>query len=282
MHALFWLQPMDPILLLKALILGIVEGLTEFLPISSTGHLIIVGSLIGYTDEQSKVFKIVIQLAAILAVCWLYRERITQVAGGLRSDPVQQRFVSLLIIGFLPAAVLGLMFHSTIKMYLFNPLTVAGALIVGGFLILYIERKVYQPRINSVDEMRWPDALKVGFAQALAMFPGTSRSGATIMGGLIFGLSRKTATEFSFFLAIPTMFAATIYDVYKNWAILRLEDLPVFAVGFVASFIAAMLSVKALVRYISNHDFTVFAWYRIIFGVIVLLTAQMGWVEWEA
>jgi undecaprenyl-diphosphatase len=174
------------------------------------------------------------------------------------------------------------MFHSTIKMYLFNPLTVAGALIVGGFLILYIERKVYQPRINSVDEMRWPDALKVGFAQALAMFPGTSRSGATIMGGLIFGLSRKTATEFSFFLAIPTMFAATIYDVYKNWAILRLEDLPVFAVGFVASFIAAMLSVKALVRYISNHDFTVFAWYRIIFGVIVLLTAQMGWVEWEA
>lgn len=273
---------MDPILLLKALILGIVEGLTEFLPISSTGHLIIVGSLLNYTDEQSKVFKIVIQLAAILAVCWLYRERITKVAGGLWSDPVQQRFVGLLIFGFLPAAVLGLMFHSTIKAYLFNPLTVAGALIVGGFLILYIERKVYQPRINSVDEMRWPDALKVGFAQALAMFPGTSRSGATIMGGLIFGLSRKTATEFSFFLAIPTMFAATVYDVYKNWAILRLEDAPVFAVGFVASFVAAMLSVRALVRYISNHDFTVFAWYRIVFGVIVLLTAQMGWVEWAA
>lgn len=271
---------MDPILLLKALILGIVEGLTEFLPVSSTGHLIIVGSLLDYTDEQSKVFKIVIQLAAILAVCWLYRERITQVVGGVRTDPVQQRFVGLLIVGFLPAAILGVMFHSTIKAYLFNPLTVAGALIVGGFLILYIERKVYQPRINSVDEMRWPDALKVGFAQALAMFPGTSRSGATIMGGLIFGLSRKTATEFSFFLAIPTMFAATIYDVYKNLDILRLEDLPVFAVGFVASFVAAMLSVRALVRYISNHDFTVFAWYRIIFGVIVLLTAQMGWVEW--
>ena len=273
---------MDPILLLKALVLGIVEGLTEFLPISSTGHLIIVGSLLNYTDEQSKVFKIVIQLAAILAVCWLYRERITKVAGGLASDPVQQRFVGLLVVGFLPAAVLGVMFHSTIKAYLFNPLTVAGALIVGGFLILYIERKVYQPRINSVDEMRWPDALKVGFAQALAMFPGTSRSGATIMGGLIFGLSRKTATEFSFFLAIPTMFAATVYDVYKNWALLRLEDLPVFAVGFVASFVAAMLSVRALVRYISNHDFTVFAWYRIVFGVIVLLTAQMGWVEWAA
>jgi undecaprenyl-diphosphatase len=273
---------MDPILLLKALILGVVEGLTEFLPISSTGHLIIVGSLLNYTDEQSKVFKIVIQLAAILAVCWLYRERVTKLACGLRADPEQQRFAGLLVVGFLPAAILGLMFHSTIKTYLFNPLTVAGALIVGGILILYIERKVYQPRINSVDEMRWKDALKVGFAQALAMFPGTSRSGATIMGGLIFGLSRKTATEFSFFLAIPTMFAATVYDVYKNWEILRLEDLPVFAVGFVASFVAAMISVKALVRYISNHDFTVFAWYRIIFGVIVLLTAQMGWVEWSA
>jgi undecaprenyl-diphosphatase len=271
---------MDPILLLKALILGVVEGLTEFLPISSTGHLIIVGSLLGYTDDQSKVFKIVIQLAAILAVCWLYRERIARVAGGLRGDPVQQRFVGLLVVGFLPAAILGLMFHGTIKTYLFNPLTVAGALIVGGFLILWIERKVYQPRISSVDAMRWPDALKVGFAQALAMFPGTSRSGATIMGGLVFGLSRQAATEFSFFLAIPTMFAATLYDVYKNWAILRLEDLPVFAVGFVASFAAAMLSVKALVRYISNHDFTLFAWYRIVFGLVVLLTAQMGWVEW--
>jgi undecaprenyl-diphosphatase len=272
---------MDPILLLKALILGIVEGLTEFLPVSSTGHLIIVGSLVGYTDEQSKVFKIVIQLGAILAVCWHFRERIGQALGGLNSDPVQQRFAGLLVVGFLPAAVLGLLFHSTIKTYLFNPLTVAGALIGGGLLILYIERKVYHPRVNNVDEMRWRDALKVGFAQALAMFPGVSRSGATIMGGLVFGLSRKTATEFSFFLAIPTMFAATIYDVYKNWALLRLEDLPVFAVGFVASFIAAMLTVKALLRYVSNHDFTVFAWYRIIFGILVLLTAQFGWVDWS-
>lgn len=273
---------MDPILLLKALILGVVEGLTEFLPISSTGHLIIVGSLLNYTDDQSKVFKIVIQLGAILAVCWDFRERIGKVLGGLGSDPVQQRFAGLLIIGFLPAAVLGLMFHSTIKTYLFNPLTVAGALIAGGFLILWIERKAYHPRINSVDEMRWPDALKVGFAQAAAMFPGTSRSGATIMGGLIFGLSRKTATEFSFFLAIPTMFAATIYDVYKNWGLLRLEDLPVFAVGFIASFIAAMLTVKALLRYVSNHDFTVFAWYRIVFGIVVLASAHFGWVEWSA
>jgi len=273
---------MEPILLLKALLLGIVEGLTEFLPISSTGHLIIVGSLLDYTDAQSKVFKIVIQLGAILAVCWDFRERIAKVFGGLTTDPVQQRFTALLAVGFMPAAVLGLMFHSTIKAYLFNPLTVACALVVGGLLILYIERKAYHPRVNNVDDMRWPDALKVGFAQAVAMFPGTSRSGATIMGGLIFGLSRKTATEFSFFLAIPTMFAATLYDVYKNWELLHLADLPVFAIGFVASFIAAMLTVRALLRYVSNHDFTIFAWYRIIFGLVVLLTAEMGWVEWVA
>lgn len=271
---------MDPILLLKALILGIVEGLTEFLPISSTGHLIIVGSLLGYTDDQSKVFKIVIQLGAILAVCWHFRARIGAALGGLTSDPVQQRFAGLLVAGFLPAAVLGVLFHSTIKTYLFNPLTVAMALIGGGVLILFIERKVYQPRVNSIDEMSWLDALKVGFAQAVAMFPGVSRSGATIMGGMIFGLSRKTATEFSFFLAIPTMFAATVYDVAKNWDLLDMADLPVFTVGFVASFIAAMLTVKALMRYVSNHDFTVFAWYRIVFGVLVLLTAQFGWVDW--
>lgn len=273
---------MDPILLLKALILGIVEGLTEFLPISSTGHLIIVGSLLDYTNDQSKVFKIVIQLGAILAVCWHFRERIGKALGGLTSDPVQQRFASLLVVGFLPAAVLGVLFHSTIKTYLFNPLTVAMALIGGGLLILYIERKAYHPRVNSIDEMSWLDALKVGFAQAMAMFPGVSRSGATIMGGMIFGLSRKTATEFSFFLAIPTMFAATVYDVAKSWKLLDVADLPVFAVGFVASFVAAMLTVKALLRYVSSHDFTVFAWYRIVFGIFVLMTAHFGWVEWAA
>jgi undecaprenyl-diphosphatase len=273
---------MDPILLLKALILGVVEGLTEFLPISSTGHLIIVGSLLDYTDEQSKVFKIVVQLGAILAVCWDFRARIGKVLGGLGKDPVQQRFAGLLVVGFLPAAVLGLLFHSTIKTYLFNPLTVAGALIGGGLLILFIERKAYHPRVDNLDALRWPDALKVGFAQAMAMFPGVSRSGATIMGGLIFGLSRQAATEFSFFLAIPTMFAATLYDVARNWQLLRAEDLPVFAVGFAASFVAAMLTVKALLRYVSNHDFTAFAWYRIVFGIFVLLTAQFGWVQWAA
>ena len=273
---------MDWLLLAKALILGIVEGLTEFLPISSTGHLIIVGDLLGYNDETSKVFKIVIQLGAILAVCWNYRKRLTEMVVGLPSDPAAQRFAGLLFIGFLPAAVLGLMFHSAIKAWLFNPITVATALIVGGIIILYVEKRAYHPRISSVDEMRWPDALKVGFAQALAMIPGTSRSGATIIGGLVFGLSRKTAAEFSFFLAIPTMFAATAYDLYKNWALLRADDLPVFAVGFVASFIAAMWAVKGFIRFISNHTFAVFAWYRIVFGVIVLITAYSGLVKWSA
>lgn len=273
---------MDPILLMKALILGIVEGLTEFLPVSSTGHLIIVGSLLDYTDAQSKVFKIVIQLGAILAVCWDFRERIGKALGGLGSDPVQQRFAGLLLLGFLPAAVLGVLFHGIIKTYLFNPITVAGALIGGGLFILYIEKRAYRPRIDAVDDMGWKDALKVGFAQAVAMFPGVSRSGATIMGGLVFGLSRKAATEFSFFLAIPTMFAATVYDVAKSWHLLRLEDLPVFAVGFIASFIAAMLTVKALLRFVASHTFVVFAWYRIVFGGIVLLTAWTGVVEWQA
>ena len=273
---------MDVPLLLKALILGIVEGLTEFLPVSSTGHLIIVGDLIGYSDEKSKVFKIVIQLGAILAVCWDFRARIGTALGGLGRDPVQNRFALLLLVGFLPAAILGVLFHGTIKAYLFNPLTVASALIGGGLAILWIERRIYHPRVARVDDMRWPDALKVGFAQSLAMFPGVSRSGATIMGGMMFGLSRKTATEFSFFLAIPTMVAATGYDLYKNWGSLRAEDLPEFAVGFLAAFVAAMITVKALLRYVSNHDFTVFAWYRIAFGLVVLLTAYTGTVEWSA
>jgi undecaprenyl-diphosphatase len=272
---------MDLSLLLTALVLGIVEGLTEFLPISSTGHLIVLGDLLGYNDDASKVFKIVIQLGAILAVCWDYRERLLHVAGSLATERSSQRFVGLLFVGFLPAAVLGLMFHSTIKGLLFNPITVATALVIGGVVILYVEKRAYHPRIHEVDAMRWSDALKVGFAQAVAMIPGTSRSGATIMGGLIFGLSRKTAAEFSFFLAIPTMFAATVYDLYKNWALLRLEDLPVFAVGFVASFVAAMWAVRGFIKFISNHTFVGFAWYRIVFGLVVLATWYFGWVEWS-
>jgi undecaprenyl-diphosphatase len=273
---------MDIDLLLKAALLGIIEGLTEFLPVSSTGHLIIFGDLLGYNDETSKVFKIVIQLAAILAVCWDYRARIERVATGLKSDPVQRRFVGHLLVAFLPAAVLGVLFHGTIKTYLFNPLTVAGALIAGGLVILYIEKRAYHPRLQSVEEMDWKVALKVGFAQAAAMFPGVSRAGATIMGGVIFGLSRKAATEFSFFLAIPTMLAATAYDLYKNWALLDMGDLPVFAVGFVASFLSAMVAVKAFLGFVSNHTFVGFAWYRIVFGLVVLVTAYTGWVDWPA
>lgn len=273
---------MDLSLLFTALLLGILEGLTEFLPVSSTGHLIIAGSLLGYTDEQSKVFKIVIQLAAILAICWDYRARLGHVAGGLNSDPAARRFVGHIFIAFLPAAVLGVLFHSAIKAYLFNPITVAAALIGGGLVILYLEKRAYHPRIQEVDAMSWQISLKVGFAQALAMFPGVSRSGATIMGGLVFGLSRKAAAEFSFFLAIPTMLAATVYDVYKNWALLRLDDLPVFAVGFVASFFAAMVAVRAFIHYVSSHSFTPFAWYRIVFGVAVLATHYLGLIHWAA
>ncbi len=271
---------MDP-LLIKAFILGIIEGLTEFLPISSTGHLIIAGSLLGYTDDTSRVFKIVIQLAAILAICWEYRRKIADVTGGLIARDAQAgHFAGLVLVAFLPAAVLGFLFHGIIKTHLFNPLTVAGALIVGGVLILLIEKRNHRPRFETVEDMDWRAALMVGFAQSIAMFPGVSRSGATIMGGLVFGLSRRAATEFSFFLAIPTMFAATVYDVYKNWALLRVEDLPVFATGFAASFIAAFFSVRWLLRYISSHTFELFAWYRIAFGLIVLLTAWGGWVNW--
>ena len=269
-------------LLVKALILGIVEGLTEFLPISSTGHLIIVGDLLDYTNEQSKVFEIVIQLAAILAVCWLYRARIAAVVTGMWSQERERRFATNILIAFVPAVVLGLLLHSVIKTYLFNPLTVAGALIVGGFAILWIERRVYRVRFAEVDDIGWKEALKVGLAQCLALFPGVSRAGATILGGMVFGLSRRAATEMSFFLAIPTMLAATVYDVYKARDILSMDDLPVFAVGFVSSFIFAMLAIKGLLRFISHHNFNAFAWYRIGFGLIVLATAWTGLVNWHA
>ncbi|MBU0500759.1 MAG: undecaprenyl-diphosphate phosphatase [Gammaproteobacteria bacterium] len=273
---------MDLLILLKALILGVVEGLTEFLPISSTGHLIIAGDLLGFNDERGKVFEIVIQLAAILAVVWEYRAKIGQVLVGLPSDPGARKFAFNLIVAFMPAAVLGLMFAGAIKTYLFNPISVSAAFIIGGLLILWAERREHQVRVFSVDEMRWQDALKVGFAQALAMIPGTSRSGATIIGGLFFGLERRTAAEFSFFLAIPTMFAATFYDVYKHREALSFDDIGVFAVGSAASFVSAFLCVRWLLRYISHHDFTVFAWYRIAFGIIVLVTAFTGVVDWSA
>lgn len=266
----------------SAFILGIVEGLTEFLPVSSTGHLILVGDLLGFNDDKGKVFEIAIQFAAILAVVWEYRSRLSQSVVGLRHDPAARRFAGNLLVAFMPAAVLGLLFAKEIKHYLFNPIVVACALIIGGVLILWAEKRQHVVRAENVDTIRWQDALKVGFAQALAMIPGTSRSGATIIGGLFFGLSRKTAAEFSFFLAIPTMFAATSYDVLKHRALFSWDDLPLFAVGGVASFVSAFLCVRWLIRYVSHHDFTPFAWYRIAFGGLILLSSYLGWVDWGA
>ncbi|PXX13736.1 undecaprenyl-diphosphatase [Nitrosomonas ureae] len=272
---------MDFILLLKALILGVVEGLTEFLPISSTGHLILFGDLLDFNDEKSKVFTIAIQLGAILAVCWEYRKKITGIVMGIGSDASANRFVLNLFIAFMPAAVMGLLFIDVIKQYLFNPLSVATALVIGGVVILWAERRDHVIDVEQVDDMDWKHALKVGMAQCLALIPGTSRSGATIIGGLLFGLSRKAAAEFSFFLAIPIMFAATFYDVYKNRAILELSDVSMFAVGFMGAFFSALVAIRALIRFISNHDFTVFAWYRIVFGIVILVTAYTGVIGWS-
>ncbi|HEX7466301.1 MAG TPA: undecaprenyl-diphosphate phosphatase [Usitatibacter sp.] len=256
-----------------AFIQGVVEGLTEFLPVSSTGHLIIVSDLLGLNDEKGKVFDIVIQLGAILAICWEYRARFAKAFAGLASDPVQQRFAANLFVAFLPAAIVGLAFQKQIKAYLFNPVSVAMALIVGALAIFVIERWYARhgaPRVTSVDEMDWKDALKVGLAQCFSLIPGTSRSGATIMGGMLFGLSRQAATEFSFFLAVPIMFAASGYQMVKYRALLSRDDLATFAVGFIVSFAFALLAVKALIRYVARHDFKAFAWYRIALGVVVL------------
>ena len=272
---------MDWLLLFKALILGIVEGLTEFLPVSSTGHLILVGDLLDFNDEKGKVFTILIQLGAILAVCWEYRAKIGSVVRQIGSSKDANRFVLNLFVAFLPAAILGLLFIKTIKHYLFHPVPVAMALIIGGILILWAERRKHVIDVERVEDMDWKHALKIGLMQCLALIPGTSRSGATIIGGLFFGLSRKAATEFSFFLAIPIMFAATFYDVYKHRHILQFDDIGMFMVWFVASFISALLAVRGLLRFVSHHDFTVFAWYRIGFGAIVLATAYSGIVEWS-
>ncbi len=275
---------MEILLAVKIIIMGIVEGLTEFLPISSTGHLILAGSLLNFTGEKVKVFEIVIQAGAMLAVCWEYRERIVHVMRNFYRDNAARRFVINLIVAFLPAVVLGLLFSKIIKAHLFKPVPVALAFIVGAIIILIVEhRHCLQPegpRIDFVDDMTVLDALKVGCAQCFALIPGTSRSGASIIGAMIFGLSRKAATEFSFFLAIPTLFGATIYSLYKERNLLSLADLPMFGLGALAAFMSAFLCVRWLLRYISTHDFTLFAWYRIIFGIIVLLTAWSGWMVW--
>jgi len=271
---------LDSVTLLKALVLGIVEGLTEFLPISSTGHLILASDLLGVNDEKGKIFDIVIQTGAMFAVIWEYRHRFGGVLKGLATDRKAQRFVANLVIAFMPAAVLGLAFGKYIKQALFKPVPVAIAFIVGAFVILWAERRVHTVRVTDVDDMTWKDALKVGFAQAFALIPGTSRSGATIIGGLLFGLSRKAATEFSFFLAVPTLVAAGAYDLYKNRGLFVVDDLGAFAVGLVVSFVSAFLCIRWLLRYIVRHDFTIFAWYRIAFGVVVLATAYTGLVNW--
>ena len=264
--------------------MGIVEGLTEFLPISSTGHLILAGSLLDFTGDKVKVFEIVIQAGAMVAVIWEYRARIASVLRGLFSDRRSQMFVLKLVVAFMPAALLGFLFNKRIKAVLFAPVPVALAFIIGGFVILWVEKRHRQgavrARVETVDDMTVLDAFKVGCAQAFALVPGTSRSGATIIGGMLFGLSRKASTEFSFFLAIPTLLAATVYSLYKERALLSAADLPMFTVGTVAAFVSAFLCVRWLLRYISTHDFTVFAWYRIVFGLLVLASAWSGWVVW--
>jgi len=273
---------LDLMLLAKAALMGIVEGLTEFLPVSSTGHLILTGALLGFTDDKSKVFEIAIQTGAILAVVIFYWPRLAETIRHLGDRPAARRFVVNVIVGFLPAAVIGLVAYKTIKAHLFNAPVVASAFIVGALIILWAERRArLEVRIAEVDQMTPLDALKVGFVQCLGMIPGTSRSGATIIGGMLLGLSRKAATEFSFFLAIPTLIGAGAYSLWKERALLSAADLPLFLVGFGFSFVFAWLCVRWLLRYVSTHTFVPFAWYRIAFGAVVLATAWSGLVVWQ-
>ncbi len=285
---------MDWTVALKAALMGIVEGLTEFLPISSTGHLILAGSLLDFTGETVKVFEIAIQMGAMLAVIWEYRQRLAATVTGLATEPSARRFALNVLVAFIPAAVLGLLLGKVVEEHLFHPVPVALAFIVGGLVILWVERRhrgqfgerdlegTRRARVESVDQMSGLDALKVGLVQCLALIPGTSRSGATIIGSMLFGFSRKCATEFSFFLGIPTLMGAGAYSVWKQRDLLQWSDLPMFAVGTVFAFFSAWLCIRWLIRYVSTHDFTVFAWYRIAFGLVVLLTAYTGWVEWKA
>jgi undecaprenyl-diphosphatase len=266
---------------LQAIILGVVEGLTEFLPISSTGHQIVVADLLGFTGERAIAFNIIIQLAAILAVVWEYRRKILDVVIGLPTQRSARRFTVNLLVAFFPAVILGVAFSDQIHHYLFNPITVASALVVGGVVILWAEQRQHQVQAETVDEMTWKHALKVGCAQCLALVPGTSRSGATIIGGLLFGLSRKAATEFSFFLAMPTMVGAAVYSGYKYRDLFQPSDLPVFALGSVVSFVFAMIAVRSLLKFIGSHSYAAFAWYRIGFGLLILATWQFGMIDWS-
>jgi undecaprenyl-diphosphatase len=294
---------LDIMLLIKAAIMGVVEGLTEFLPISSTGHLILAGALLGFDDEKAKVFDIAIQTGAIFAVILVYWQKIRNTLVALPTEKKAQQFALNVLIAFIPAVVLGLLFGKAIKAHLFTPVVVATTFIIGGFIILWAERRhrveKYIPTVmegnlaqtkmvsgtitvHSIDDMTWKDAVKVGLIQCLAMIPGTSRSGATIIGGMLLGLSRKAATDFSFFLAMPTLIGAGAYSLYKERAVLSMADVPMFSVGLVFSFISAWICVRWLLRYISSHSFVPFAYYRIAFGIVVLLTAWTGWVKWAA
>lgn len=275
---------MDTALLIKAAIMGLVEGLTEFLPISSTGHLILTATLLGWQGEKVKLFEVVIQTGAILAIVSLYIERLWQVLLGLPRDRAAQRFVANVLIGFLPAAVAGVLFIDVIKGVLFSPLVVAGGFIVGGFVILWAERlqsRGATATVGVVDQVTWRDALKVGLIQCTALVPGVSRSGATIIGAMLVGFNRKAATEFSFFLAIPMLFGAAAYDLYRNHHLVGADDLPLFGVGLVVSWLSAWVCVRWLLRFVGNHSFVPFAWYRIAFGVLIIVTAYGGWVDWS-
>ncbi len=277
---------MDIALLIKAALMGVVEGLTEFLPISSTGHLILAGALLGFDDDKAKVFDIAIQTGAILAVILVYWQKIRDTLVALPTQKQAQQFALNVLIAFVPAVLLGLLFGKAIKAHLFTPVVVASTFIIGGFIILWAEKRqanaATAPRILDVDAMGWKDAVKVGLVQCLAMVPGTSRSGATIIGGMLLGLSRKAATDFSFYLAIPTLIGAGAYSLYKERALLSMADLPLFGVGLLFSFISAWLCVRWLLRFISTHNFNGFAWYRIVFGIVVLATAWTGVVQWTA
>jgi undecaprenyl-diphosphatase len=272
-------------LLVKAAILGIVEGLTEFLPISSTGHLILVGSLLGWSGEKAKLFDVAIQSGAMIAIIIYYREKLMDVVAGITYHRPSQKFVLNIFIAFLPLAILGLIFNKQIKAFLFKPVPVAIAFIVGGFIILWVEHWQAKNRskqlIENIDQLTPIDALKLGLAQAVALIPGTSRSGATIIGGMCFGLSRKVATEFSFFLAVPTLIGAGAYEMYKSRHLLSPADIPLFAVGLVFAFVSALACVHWLIRFVASHTFVSFAWYRIVFGLLILLTAYTGVLKWE-
>jgi undecaprenyl-diphosphatase len=277
---------LDIMLLIRAAIMGIVEGLTEFLPVSSTGHLILAGALLGFDDEKSKVFDIAIQTGAIFAVILVYWQKIRSTLVALPTDKQAQQFALNVLIAFIPAVVLGLLFGKAIKAHLFTPVVVATTFIIGGFIILWAEKRqqisAANVRVNSVDEMTSMDALKVGLVQCLALVPGTSRSGATIIGGMLLGLSRKAAMDFSFFLAMPTLIGAGAYSLYKERTVLSMADIPMFSVGLLFSFLSAWVCVRWLLRYISSHSFVPFAYYRIAFGVVVLVSAWTGWVKWAA